>query len=711
MTRERRDERLLGIARRLREANETLETIRSGASSGGRPGETVSLQTIDGQTIRGEAGDNIYPGQPAVAFDRGDGQPPIILPSGIHSDRGINGQSLGPLERSGDTRCDRSIDIRRNRREDEDEPEQLESAAVYIAAVRRYIRAAKVGVIYSLVEDAEVVEGDEGEDEVVFEYACPRYYFGIQDGEDKCIPTADPTAPYDDFRECAAAHPIIECSPWPPQPPAPSNPPSFSGGSSSNPNFFYAGSPWEEPQGEKEFDLPTAVIKRRLQSAFPVSGGGGSSSASSSLSGSYSPGDSAIQPAEPVNECLWVHHYGDQIKIIKHKASKKVYSYGLFAGVAYHTLPGTPTTSPPDQFIAYMAMNSRDIPYFVNRKFLASLPNFTRGNEFRDSFTTGREYTFENDEGQKITRIVGHYPRWETVVNNTNAFEVLAIINKPPDVLYGGAEETMCREMSPNDPWNPTSYTPTTPWTRRDVDGPPVSSGTWTPPPEPYPPNCEETDPPEGVGTGQKRVFYVGGFQAEPIKIHEINLEEEFEAYITIVAEEWKAVVKWGKEPSGDWCKVKTFGGRVNQDWQSSYSESKEAVPDVNEGLTQTHQGEDANIDKQFSDYLFTIDRQQTISSGNSITNKNQSLEDELLSVVMNSMEDLEDKETIPVNVEITPILNRNTEELGDPFSFSGMVHRLVYEDMVEEGMEIVYANGCPYIGEIHQISPWRAKL
>jgi hypothetical protein len=390
-----------------------------------------------------------------------------------------------------------------------------------------------------------------------------------------------------------------------------------------------------------------------------------------------------------------------------------VFSYGLYEGLAYIDVPHDSATLAYALHSAVMSISPyANMPRMFPVKEIPGTPGLRRSREgYPDAFSDGKEHSYVNpNDGVERTTVFGHYPRVLDVINNTSAFEILATIDKPEGVLYGQAEETMCRELTPNDSFHPTAYIPSTPWTRRRWDGPPVSSGTYTPPPPgTIPPNCRREDPPEGVASGVARHFYVGGFQEEPIKILTINVEEEFEAYLTLSADEWKATVKWGKEPEGSWCKVETFGGRVNDDWQAPYAESTDAAPNV-EGLALAHQGDDANIDKAHSNYLLTIDRYQNVSANNSITNKIQSFEDELLSVVPTGMELEPAKSMISGTLNITPITNRRTEELGSPFTFAGAAYRLIYEEMINDNMEAVIVNGCPYIGEIHQISPWKAK-
>ena len=708
-----RQSRLLDIARALQEERARSQTTLIGSVlSGARPGESVMALGVDGRRVQARAGDSIYPGQPVVVFDRGDGQLPVVLPSGIHS--GGTGTTSGGANSGGGshTRLDRSVDIRRNRREDEeDEPEILQAEGAYVVAVRRYIRAAQIGVIYSIVAEPEPREQDDNDfdgpwqeepidpDYEPVDYACPRYYFGRQSvsgtigsGERRCIPTPDPTAPYSSYTQCAndPDNWTYECNP-------PRLPPSSGGGGASGsvagvlPVFYESGTRRLDPQGTDTIETSTAAP-----------------------SGIFNPG--GHPPSAP--ESIWIqsslptksaHPLG---YIVQNTRTKRFYEYVTGHSLIGRSVPfASRRNSGQEIDWSYASAVNKSggvntIGYY-NDYAIRGRPSLSEvqrrvasnGRLIRLSFTGEERYAF--------------YDLHRTVVMNPGLFEVLETHsygtseNRDMATEYTGPE--YWQEFAPEgDPFNPDVF-------RAVGSARPAPRGSSPPPPSYTPPSgippyCDEIRPPKGIPTGGRRIFYVGGFREEPIELKTINVEDEFEAYITLVGEEWKAVIKWGKEPNGNWCEVETFGGRINDDWQKPYSESKDPFPAL-QGLTQEYQAEDANIDKVHSNYLLTINRNQTVLGSNSIANRNQSFEDELLSVVMNNMGDLGNKKMIPATVSIAPIINRSTEELGDAFNFNGAAYRLIYEDMIEDGMEVVYVNGCPYLGEIHQISPWRARL
>jgi hypothetical protein len=669
---------------------------------------------IDGRRIQARAGDNIYPGQPVVVFDRGDGQLPVVLPSGIHS--GGTGTTSGGANSGGGshTRLDRSIDIRRNRRDEEDEPEILQAEGVYIVAVRRYVRAAQIGVIYSIVAEPEPREQDDNDFDEPWEinpdyepvdYACPRYYFGRQNvsgtiglGKQRCIPTPDPTAPYLSYTQCAndPDNWTYECNP-PPLPPSGGGTSRDVGSVPENgvaPVFYVAGTQELDPQGIDTIE--------RTSSTMPPSG-------------TFNPGEQP--PSAPGS--IWLqcflpiksaHPFG---YIIQNTRTKRLYDYVTgHSQISGRSVPYASNKMPaqeidPSYASAVNKFGGIGTIGAYNEYAIRGLPSFSQVQ--RGIVSNGR-HVGQTSTGKER---YAFYDLHRTVLVNPGLFEVLEIhfygTSENRDISTEYTGPTYWQEFAPEgDPFNPDRFRAV--GSARSTPGsssPPAPSYT---PPSGIPPYCDEIRPPKGVPTGGRRIFYVGGFREEPIELKTINVEDEFEAYITLVGEEWKAVIKWGKEPNGNWCEVETFGGRINDDWQKPYSESKDPFPALR-GLTQEYQAEDANIDKVHSNYLFTIDRNQTVSGSNSIANRNQSFENELLSVVMNNMGDLGNKKMIPATVNITPIINRSTEVLGDAFNLGGAAYRLIYEDMIEDGMEVVYVNGCPYLGEIHQISPWRARL
>lgn len=286
------------------------------------------------------------------------------------------------------------------------------------------------------------------------------------------------------------------------------------------------------------------------------------------------------------------------------------------------------------------------------------------------------------------------------------------------------------RRRDPTDPWDKNSSTEAGSWVRvpenqafPEVSDLPPANGYEPPPANELPPNCNFTDPGEGVATKVRRRFFVGGHVEDPIELDVmVNAQDEATGFITLGARGYRAYVKWGKTPGGNWCKVKSFGSMNGRDWQQVYAADLNDPSDSGSGLTATYKAQDANVDLNIGNQVLEINRFQNISASNSLSNSDKPLEQELTFFVETTQEPLSEAEKqIPVAIKITPVTDRYSQTLGAQFTFPGSMYRIAYErlynldksgsdtDITED--DIVYIGGCPYAPiTIYQISPFRQE-
>lgn len=161
-----------------------------------------------------------------------------------------------------------------------------------------------------------------------------------------------------------------------------------------------------------------------------------------------------------------------------------------------------------------------------------------------------------------------------------------------------------------------------------DLDGDPNEPGT-TPSFPPPPPPCY---PDEGVPTEIKREFWIGGHQDTPIKLMEINEEEDYEWFGTLTQDGYIVTIKHGREVVDGvekWCKVSEFNTSSTKDWRTeAYQQSKDLNPSLPAGgagtfITSFNDRGNIGLGAQH-----LIDPSQQVTS---LTNGTRRLDEELL--------------------------------------------------------------------------------
>lgn len=670
-------------------------TVWRGRSVGGAaPSASLRVTLEDGRTVTAKAYREVRPGESVSVV------------------KGVNGGGFIAIShQSASTSYDREIDNRRNKRDDEDE-KPPDAAIVYVVGVERYIPAARVAVIYSIVQEAEEP----------IPFACPRYDFGVQrdpnglalfDGEAVCFPTADADAPYATFRECADANPYWTCTRE--DTPPPDGSVEVGGGCTPTGGAFYR--QYNNLPSDARSTLDRKISAYKASSSSSGSGGTGQYKSITRSPTPPQPAETIVvtnQDLSSISVSYWEEQY--LINSSFNPAAMDIVYFSDPSGRLYSALfRGSSAVYGRDAGISGYA------PVMFGMERI--IPTFPISTSIGSAGVGGATRYRDAIPGYQDGQCRPYYVHLGDVIDNFSAFEQVESVPFEQIVPGGGDIPVYYGYSVPTDPWDSGAPRKFVLGGRASGFGsvpsnPPPGAGGYTPPPVgTVPPNCKKEDPYEGEPSRVRRKFFVGGHEQEPVELEiEVNGDEEVEAFVTYGESGFRAYVKYGKK-DGKWCKVERFGSMRGTDWQRVYARDKNDPSASGSGYIAAYKAQDANVDTNLGDQVLEIDRTQVVRASSSLANKNQPLEDELKSFIRGEPGDLtEADEQIPATVVITPIIS--SSELGAPYNFPTSIYRIAYESLMFVDQndqtelpedDIIYINGCPYVPiVIHQISPFR---